>query len=358
MLCFFLIYIATILWGIKVNTKRTSEYVDIEHTQAVKGIFILLVFFSHFNLGIAYTAPMDKLYERIVNFFGQTMVTMFLFYSGYGVMESIRKKGSEYINGIPKKRILTTVIRFDTAVVIYIIVYALLGQFFTPSHYVLALLGWESVGNSHWYIFDIILLYFLTFISFKITYFFPRQRTNVAAMVVLVTTCVGVLFLIRHSWIKPIWWYDTIVCYSLGIFYSLYRERIEKIVNRNVATWIVAMVLLWGAFLFFWKIKFNIWMNLAANITFTIAFTFFTMRILFKNKVLIWCGKHLFEIFILHRLPLFVLKVCGLDQVNVYMYFIGAVVITLALIFPFKYLTDWIVKFVESILEKRCKATK
>lgn len=76
------------------------------------------------------------------------------------------------------------------------------------------------------------------------------------------------------------------------------------------------------------------------------------MRVAFKNKVLIWCGKHLFEIYILQRIPMILLKAFGLDQWNVYLYFAGCAGITLALIYPFKWLTDRLVTAINVVLFK------
>ena len=353
MLLFFILYVAIVCYGLTFRRHRTTEYLDVEHTQSVKGIFILLVFFSHFNLTVTYTSPMDALYARIVTFFGQTMVTMFLFYSGYGVMESIKAKGMRYIAAIPQKRIVGTVLRFETAVLVYIIVSALLGEIYTPTHYLLAILGWESVGNSHWYIFDIVLLYLLTYISFRMTYRQDRERPMLAASIVLIVTCIGILILIRYPGIKPIWWYDTILCYAMGLVYSLYKDRIESIINRNLGTWIVFLVVFWVLFYFFKMRSNNIWMVMGTNIAFCIAVIILTMRLLFRNKVLMWCGQHLFEIFILHRIPICVLQYFALDELNVYLYFVGCVILTAVLIMPFRKLTDRVVDFMQLFWQKR-----
>ena len=47
---------------------------------------------------------------------------MFLFYSGYGVMESIRKKGEAYVVAMPRHRVAGTLINFDVAVLIFLVV--------------------------------------------------------------------------------------------------------------------------------------------------------------------------------------------------------------------------------------------
>ena len=92
MIVFLICYIALCLYGARIHKNGNSEYLSMEQTASIKGIFILLVLFSHFNSYVYYGSVMDQTYASFVRWFGQTMVTMFLFYSGYGVMQSITKK--------------------------------------------------------------------------------------------------------------------------------------------------------------------------------------------------------------------------------------------------------------------------
>lgn len=352
MLFFFAIYLLAILWGIRFRTNPTGEYLDMDHTQAVKGIFILLVFFSHFNPNVTFTNAFDLTYKSIVGFFGQTMVTMFMFYSGYGVMESIKKKKLPYINSIPSKRIFPTLIRFDCAVIIFAVISLLLGVRYTPLRYLISLTGWESVGNSNWYIFDIMMLYLLTYIAFKAAYRGGKERPTLAATLMLLATLVAIFGLTVY-YIKDTWWYDTLLCYIMGVFYSQYKHKLEKLINRNLLTWIISMVIYWGIFIFFKLNQINIWYIIARNMAFCAAVTVTTMRVLFKNKVLVWCGKHLFEIYILQRIPMMIFKHFGLGQWNIYVYFAACAAVTFALIFPFKKLTDWVVQFATKTLPQK-----
>ena len=90
-----------------------------EQANVIKGFFILVVFLSHFNGYVGYTEKIDRINERIYSLIGQRMVTMFMLYSGYGVMESIKRKGITYIKAMPINRILSVVFRFDLAVLLY-----------------------------------------------------------------------------------------------------------------------------------------------------------------------------------------------------------------------------------------------
>lgn len=134
----------------------------------LKGIFILLVFFSHFNSYSSFTNYSDLIYVKIVSLIGQAMVAMFMFYSGYGMMESIKNKGKSYISDMPRKRIFSTWLHFACIVAIYAILATVIGNEISFGQLMLSFISLDSVGNSNWYIFDILCLYLIICISFLI----------------------------------------------------------------------------------------------------------------------------------------------------------------------------------------------
>ena len=62
-----------------------NDYMSRENTTSVNGLFILLVFLNHIQSYV--TLPEG--FHRLTLAFGQLMVAMFLFYSGYGVTLSL-----------------------------------------------------------------------------------------------------------------------------------------------------------------------------------------------------------------------------------------------------------------------------
>lgn len=140
--------------------KLIPDYLGREQCDSVKGIFILWVFLSHF---MGYVAKVGGYVVPV--YIGQMMVTLFLFYSGYGVMESIKKKGDDYVRSMPKRRILTTLLNFDIAVLAFVALNLLLGNPMTLKQIALSLVCWDSVGNSNWYIFVILCCYLAAFIA-------------------------------------------------------------------------------------------------------------------------------------------------------------------------------------------------
>ena len=64
----------------------------------VNGIFVALILFSHFSQYINEWIKIDSLIFSIYSeLLGECVVATFLFYSGYGLMEQIKK-------GIPEER--------------------------------------------------------------------------------------------------------------------------------------------------------------------------------------------------------------------------------------------------------------
>lgn len=308
-----------------------NEYMSIPSTQSIKGIFIILVFFSHFNSYALLSSRWDLLYKAVVELFGQTMVTMFLFYSGYGVMESVKKKGIAYVNDIPSKRILSTLFRFDCAVLLFGLCRWVYGEYFTFSDLLLSLVGWEALGNSNWYIFVINLLYAITFIAFKVT---GDEKPKQAFIVVLALTCAYVLVL--HFWqIKPLHWYDTALCYALGMWFSLYRKQVEQAVGANQKIYVFSVLAVAVCFLLCMKLYYVPFLWVVKNLSFAVLVVLVTMGVRVGNPVLQYCGENLFEIYILQRLPMIVFHKMGMYEYPV-AYFLLCCAATLLISIPFR----------------------
>ncbi|MCD7873291.1 MAG: hypothetical protein LUG21_08450, partial [Clostridiales bacterium] len=146
--------------------KYNENYISVKSTESVKGIFIILVFLSHIsNMFINnpnYTSDLiNKPYIIIQSHLGQSIVVLFLIYSGFGVTEAIKSRGISYIKTFPKKRIFKTWYHFAAAVIIYLLLNIALNGVskFSISKILLSLTGWESLGNSNWYIFAVLCLY-------------------------------------------------------------------------------------------------------------------------------------------------------------------------------------------------------
>ena len=137
-----------------------GAYLSKETTSTINGLFIALVFLSHFSRYSIYMS--NYVGQRL----GQLIVVMFLFYSGYGCMVQYMAKGRAYLQTFPKKRMLSTLVNFDIAVAVFVVVGLLLGKSFSIKQVALSFVCWDSVGNSNWYIFAILLCYLAFWLVF------------------------------------------------------------------------------------------------------------------------------------------------------------------------------------------------
>lgn len=310
------------------------NYLSLQSTQTVKGIFIILVFFSHFQSYVTLTSQWDLGCRAVIGWFGQAMVSMFLFYSGFGVMESIQKKGRDYVNAMPKRRILATLFRFDCAVLLFAALALWRKAEITVVRFLFSLIGWMSLGNSNWYIFVILMLYLITWGAFKIF-----SQYSHAVLSTFIATCIG-MFCLAYFGEKQQYWYDTALCYVMGMAYSLYRGHIEERLLTN--KWCYAAILA-GLFLgcvLLQEYCYTTFGGILRNCAFAAFMVVLTMRVAFRSRVLNWCGVHLFSLYILQRVPMIVFQEIGLADNSVILYFLCCVLGTVVLAVPFERITE------------------
>lgn len=336
----FLVFIIFLcLWRTKVVKPVLSgfndNYLAVDRTNCIKGIFILMVFLSHSKNCISmlpeYTAdPLNGIYDVIQNHLGQGIVVMFLFYSGYGVMESIKKKGANYINTFPKKRVAKTLLNFDFAVFLFLIVDLCLGTIkkYSVLHVILSFIGWESIGNSNWYIFAILIMYILTYVAFKL---FKNKHSHAVALVTALTVAYIASLALAE---KDAWWFDTVLLYPLGMWYSVGKDKIENYVRKKPFNYFGLLILFCAVFIVSHVLRKNVICYEISQVALCAAIVTVTMKVNISNKILDFFGKYLFEIYILMRIPMIILL--NFNITNTYLFVIISFIITLLIAVLFK----------------------
>lgn len=301
MIAFLFLIIALCLYKVKIPKKGYfDDFLEREQTNSIKGIFILLVFLRHslqyvVKSGYKFNSFGDSTVLSINWELGQLIVVLFLFYSGYGVMEAIKNKGDVYIAKMPRNRILPTLLNFDIAVLCFIIVDLLLDIPINSTQVLLSFIGWVSVGNSNWYIFVILICY-------TITYLFIRKEKYFWGLFLIIV----VAAILKFSG-KAECWYNTILSYPAGILFSKNRQMIVCLWKKHYWSILFTFVLFFCV-LFPFKsdcisLKYNILSVLFAFIVVQI-----TMKIKISNSILCWLGINLFPLYIYQRIPMILLS--------------------------------------------------
>lgn len=303
MALFYLLAFVILFYGAKYQKQGYySDNLGMDQSNAIKGLFILMVFISHSMLevrdaGFGFVGEIDALGFRIRSEFGQLIVVMFLFYSGYGVMESYANKGRDYLKTFPKKRLLTTLLNFDIAVLLFAVLDLALGIEIGLKQFGLSLLGWREIGNSNWYIFVILFCYAVAYMGFRV---FPNNKVK-SAWMISIAVFMGMLALPVK---KQSWWYDTMLCFPTGVWFSIYKDKFTDFFKRR---YLVVLLVALAAFLVLHFVKLPGLRGITHNvksISFAVVVVLLTMKIKTGNVVLQWLGINLFPIFIYQRIPM------------------------------------------------------
>lgn len=261
------------------------------------------------------------------------MVTLFLFYSGYGVYESIKKKKSAYVSTIPKKRIFKTLFNFDIAVLSFLILNIILKRSYPIKNIVLSFVGWEGIGNSNWYIFGVLIMYTITYLSFKL--FDKDDKKSIKLIWIL-----SLVFILFMNVYKDDYWFNTLLCFSLGLSYSYHKKDIEKLILGDNKKYTIVLVLSIITFLILKKYQNQGYMYYELlSMSFVITFILATMKINFNSPILKWFGDNLFWVYILQRIPMLTLKNFGYVG-HPYRFALLSFIVTIVLTIIYKFLSD------------------
>lgn len=342
MVIFLIILLMISFFGVKVaeRNKFFSDYISKQKTTAVNGVFTVLVFLSHASGYIELSGALDSPYIMFKNYMRQMVVATFLFYSGFGIAESVKKKGMGYIKSIPSKRFFRVLYHAWIAVALFIIAGLALKKTFSLKQIVLSFTFWTSVGNSNWYIFVILCLYLIVFSSFFVT----RANKYAGTAVTTVLSLALVYMLIKAG--KESWWYNTVILYPVGMMFSLVKEKFDKIVMKNDLCYLAVLGACVFAYYIFQKNSssgiafYSLW-----GIMFMVLVILLSMKISINNRILEFFGSHVFSIYILQRIPMMVFQKLELFQ-NRYIFVVLSFVATVIIAMLFDAVTDRLDKLI------------
>jgi membrane-bound acyltransferase YfiQ involved in biofilm formation len=302
-------------WGLRL--RKDDQHLSKEQTCAINGFFVLLVFLRH-TVDYISLGRWDGIFKTVNTQLDQLIVVPFLFYSGYGIMRSILRKGHSYVASLPWNRLFKVWYHFAIAVGLYLILALWLHEDYGVMRIALSFIGWDSIGNSNWYIFATLCMYLFTWLAFTI---FRKNHTLAASA--LAVLAVGYILLMRQ--LKGLWWYDTALVYPAGVFYGLYQEKIEKHLLKS--TWF-ALAICTGLFALCFILQEGLLWREGMAVFFALAILCASFVFKVGNPVLSFLGKYTFEIYILQRIPMILLRNVFANQ---YVYLAVSFVVTLLL---------------------------
>ena len=229
MLVFVLVLAFLICSGLTVAKKDEfhKEYCSPQNTNTINAIFSVLIFLSHAVTYVELNGVLDLPYFEFKGFHGQLVVVTYLFFSGFGIMESIKKKGVSYVKAMPINRFFKLWYHFAIVILLYTVVsVGIAGKEYSLSRWLLSFTGFKSIGNSNWYMFVTFVLYIFVIASFLL--FKKSKKLGVLCVGVL---CAGYVLIAKMSGLGTVF-YNTALCFPLGMLFSMLKPYIDKKIGR------------------------------------------------------------------------------------------------------------------------------
>lgn len=335
MLTVLFILLAVIFFSCRPHIGATmlqdGEYVSHKRTTLINGFFIWMVFAGHLGQYNPDYLPCDEvLITYILNNLGQTVVATFFFFSGYGIMYSLRNKKG-YAQTLINKRFISLLLHMTLAVLIYLGIQSWYGKGFDYVTILLSFTGWLSLGNSNWFIFITLAGYIITAVSYLLWH--KKGETAIAVSTAFLFSVL--IYFVQH---RGGWWVNSCMCIPAGMLFFSKREKIEQLLARiKIPVWILGAVLvLLGVVTYHLYLPafFANWLRNISTVSFALGVCLFFSCIRLKRlpRFLCWSGgPALFTLYIFQRIPMIIGKNEGICSAYPQLFILLCFVATLVL---------------------------
>lgn len=200
-------------------------------TDIVKFLLALLVVNGH--LFMYYSGKPDI--AQWVNL-GAQCVSLFLFFSAYGLMCAYEKKGKDYLKGFFSRRIVKVLIPLVTAYAVSLPVYSVFkGQI--DWYNVLTTITWGGPYlKFSWYVTEIVVLYVLFYLSAKLS-----KSESSLAWILSIAVCLLIVILFVTK--QPVWYINGLPCFLFGIWFQRYEKSIATFFSKTACMLIPVLLI-------------------------------------------------------------------------------------------------------------------
>ena len=308
--------------------RQTEELLSKEQGQYLRGLFASLILVCHIYGMLSSRVDTTSLLLNPVFFYplfglGYISVAVFLFITGYGLVQQYNRRGIDYINDFPRNRILPFYIKYVILILLYIVFYTLCK---VPGNKVSALVIIKSflfggtIVSKGWYLQASLIIYLCFFAIFRLVKS-RRWLWVITATLIYIIICI-LLGL-------PTTWYE---CALLPMFGGLCGS-IDVKPQKNWLCIIVAGMLFCILFLLGIKSFFGEPIRILCKILSTVVFVWFVLSLINKNvhplrRIFCWLGSISFEIYVLQGMVMEFFEY-GFRIENHLLYCIAVVAITI-----------------------------
>lgn len=256
--------IALLFWGSSFAKagQLKADYLSLENSNADKGLAVIGVLLHHMSQNKAFEQTGELKFFSDIGFI---FVGIFFFYSGIGLLKSLKTK-PDYLKTFFKKRMLPIIIAIYVMNIFYAVFICLTKNTeLNAVQWVLGLLNIIILNDQGWYPIVILIMYGAFCLAFK-----KCRKTSTAifvvflvALVQLAVFCVGGHFAwwidygwykgpesfdsakwyqqICALWFQGEWWVNSTMCFVMGLLWAHNEEKIIAFFSKKY--WIKMAVL-------------------------------------------------------------------------------------------------------------------
>ncbi len=289
----------------------------LSQSKSLLGFFAVLVVLHHLVQTIgAESASIFIVLED----FGVCLVAAFFFFSGYGLLHSLRQK-PDYFKDFWKKRFSTILIPFYVCTFIFILTDILCGKKYLLKMFLGYVSGWILRNTHMWYIVEIAILYIVFYLLFR---FIKKRSIALLCMFAFLVTLTAGSLLLCHGefWFQGEWWYNSTLLFFLGLIVGEYEEPFLDLLKKHYAIYTILFTV---GFLVFRQITAYMLLHhgywtenalsngygdkvitlipqLCMSFFFVILLILISLKCRFQNPVLSFLGNISLELYLIHNL--------------------------------------------------------
>lgn len=231
-------FVLLLLIGAKTSSKEENkffdDYLSVDNTNILKGIFAVTVVIYHLGL-----CTNDNGSKLLIHCSGDFAVKFFFFASGYGLLtqyKKYRERGIDYAKGFLGKHIPKLVIPLLVLTVPYVLYFASGETYYGVGKINLDMFTDLFVHNglyvvfNAWFVFELVALYIVFWLCFR----FIKDYKKAVQFCVLATIALMCAFYCLHIYqnYNNFWYYSTFA-FAVGIIYAYYKENIDAFIKKR-----------------------------------------------------------------------------------------------------------------------------
>lgn len=289
---------------IGIKRRKEEDFLSIEQGNALKGISALLLVVVHIRERLE-VVPVSY---RILAGGGYLLVSVFFFYSGFGIVKQSLTKEHYVLDRLPKRILYLIEIIIGSEMVYYAFAVVLFGRSFSALDMLKCVIGIEMVNGALWTVFAMLILQAIYYFCYRLGF---RNYTLIAVIGWAIYIFISVLRG-RGSWEM-----QSCCSFVLGAYIAQNEKKTVEKYSKNIVLLITSFIVFIASFMAPYIFEYWLYEDLMlirvvagtiASLSFTALMLFVVNKVIISNGIIIYTGTLFTEIYLWHGLIIDIVK--------------------------------------------------